>query len=536
MGGWVAWVGCLPARFCWPGGCVGDVEELLEMGALLRVRPGYSEFLAGRMLWVRDRKGRRRRLRANAAQQAYEVRRGEGNIVLKARQMGLTTWVAGRFLLKTMTQRGVLTVQVAHTREAAETIFGVVQRMWENLPEDLREGPLKRTRANAGQMVFGELDSEFRVVSAGDENAGRGWTIQNLHCSEVSRWPGDAGATLAGLRAALAPGGEQVLESTACGAYGAFYEEWMRAGETGLVRHFFPWWLEPGYVAGAVWDWTDEERALGLTAGQVGFRRGLEKSFRGLRVQEFAEDAVSCFKATGECCFEVAAIETRMLAVPEALEARRGGALLIWLPPLKGKEYLVAVDTAGGGSDGDYAALQVIELATGLQCAELRERLGTLELARVAAGLGREYGGATGGAMIAVERNNHGAGVLAYLDAVERYARVYEQNGVAGWLTTAGNKPGMVSRMGALLAEQAELFCSRRLLEECRTFVTGAGGKTGAAQGSHDDCLMAMAVGMAVRAERTGDRGFARMGADQEQATAGTETKCAAAGDLRSAF
>ena len=66
------------------------------------------------------------------------------------------------------------------------------------------------------------------------------------------------------------------------------------------------------------------------------------------------------------------------------------------------------------------------------------ERLGTLELARVSAELAREYGGA----MIAVERNNHGAGVLAYLDSVERYARVYEQDGVAGWLTTAGASRG----------------------------------------------------------------------------------------------
>ena len=184
------------------------------------------------------------------------------------------------------------------------------------------------------------------------------------------------------------------------------------------------------------------------------------------------------------------------------METRRGGALLVWLPALAGKEYLVAADTAGGGSDGDYAAVQVIELATGLQCAELRERLAPLELARVSAELAREYGGA----QIAVERNNHGAAVLAYLDAVERYPRVYGQAGVAGWLTSAGSKPGMVSRMGALLAESAELFCSRRLLAECRSFVAFANGRTGAANGAHDDCLMAMAVAQGVRAERLGRR------------------------------
>ncbi len=131
---------------------------------------------------------------------------------------------------------------------------------------------------------------------------------------------------------------------------------------------------------------------------------------------------------------------------------------------------------------------------------------GVLELARVAAQLGREYRGPAGPAMICVERNNHGAGVLAYLDAVERYARVYEQDGVAGWLTSAGSKPAMVSRMGSLLEEHADLFMSARLLGECRTFVSGAGGKTGAAQGAHDDCLMAMAVAQAVRAERLGKR------------------------------
>ena len=146
--------------------------------------------------------------------------------------------------------------------------------------------------------------------------------------------------------------------------------------------------------------------------------------------------------------------------------------------------------------------MQVIDLATGMQCAELQQRLGTLELAHVAASLGREYGEHGRVALLAVERNNHGSGVLAYLDAVEKYARVYEQSGVPGWLTTASSKPTLVSRMGAQLVESPWLFLSKRLLEECRTFIRHPGGKTGAASGTHDDCLMAMAVGQAVRAER----------------------------------
>ncbi len=490
------------------------MEELLALGEVLDVRPEglggatVAMWLAESLLRIRDREGTERVLVANAAQRAFEDARGQSNIVLKARQMGITTWVAGRFFLKTITRRGVLTVQVAQTQEAAEGIFRMVQRFWECLPDDLREGPLRRSKANTGQMRFAELDSEFRVLSAGDEGAGRGLTINNLHCSEVSRWPGDAAAVLAGLRGAVAPGGEVVLESTPNGAYGCFYGEWTEAMGRGTVPHFFPWWMEPAYVSETAADLRYDEQALmerhGLTAKQIGFRRELERRYRGLRTQDFAEDAESCFRATGECCFDIEAVERCMRDLAEMIpaETRRDGALEIWLPPLQGRAYVVAVDTAGGGADGDFAAVQVVELSTGLQCAELRQRLGTLELARVAAALAREYCGA----LVAIERNNHGAGVLAYLNSSERYTNIYEHTGVAGWLTTAGNKATMISRIGALLVEEPWLFRSRRLLAECRTFVSHAGGRMGAASGAHDDCLMAMAVAQGVRAEFAGGK------------------------------
>jgi hypothetical protein len=517
---------------------LNELEALIELGVAMERRPRIVMKASASLLRVRDKQGRLRRLAANAAQRQFEERCGRRNIVLKARQMGLTTWVAGRFFLRTITRPGTLTLQVAQTREAAEAIFRMVQRMWEELPVELREGPLARSRANVGMMVFPELDSEFRVASASDASAGRGLSVQNLHCSEVSRWPGDAAETLAGLRAALVPGGELVLESTPSGAYGAFYEEWKAgvgfggdpthvdgeavamngapggigtpggwAGE-GLVRHFLPWWMERSYVGAAVdsSEWSEEERLLverhGLSLEQIGFRRGLERSYGMLRSQEFAEDAETCFRATGSSCFDVAAVERRLAEAPEALSRRCGGALLVWLPALAGREYVVAVDSAGGGEDGDFAAVQVVELTTGLQCAELQQRLRPAELAKAAAELAREYGGS----MIAVERNNHGAAVLAYLETNERYGRLYRQGGEAGWLTTAASKPEAIARIGSMLEQTPERFMSRRLLGECRTFVAGERGRMSAAGGAHDDLVMAMAIAQAVRAERLAGR------------------------------
>jgi hypothetical protein len=466
---------------------------------ILVPKEDHATYLAKKFLRVRDREGIEQPLVANFAQREFERERDQRNIVLKARQMGMTTWISARFFLKTITTPGTLTVQVVHTREAAESIFRIVQRFWDGMPEEYKAGPLKRSRSNIRQMIFSQLDSEFRVVSAADGNAGRGLTIQNLHCSELSRWSGDARETLAGLRAALAPSGELVLESTPNGAYGCFYDEWQRAGESGLKPHFLPWWMESSYVSTAAENLSEDELALsgkhGLTPEQIGFRRSLERSYRGLRSQEFAEDPASCFRASGDCCFEIETIEQRLLQVGDPRQKRRNGALLIWLPKVDGKEYLIAADTAGGGSDGDYSAIQVIDLQTGMQCAELRERVRPVDLAEIAITLAREYNCA----MIAVERNNHGHAVLAHLGS---YSNIYPAHGEAGFLTTSASKPRIIGRLAAMLVEQPALFFSRRLLGECRTFVNLQGGGTGAIAGAHDDCVMAMAIAQEVRLER----------------------------------
>lgn len=491
-----------------------------ELGRRHGDTPDDAIRLAQKVLCIRDRQGRVQPLLANEAQRRFEANRGRHNIVLKARQMGITTWVAGRFFLRTALCPGATTLLVAHNRESAEMLFGIVGRFWELLPDDVREGELRLRRFNSGEMVFAKTGSEFRVASAADANAGRGLSLQNLHCSEVSRWPGDARQTLAGLRAALAPGGELVMESTPTGAYGAFYEEWQRAvapreeavvakrtdedatRTDALVRHFLPWWLEPTYAGPLVCEeeWTAEERELAvkhdLRPQQIGFRRGLERSYGALRGQEFAEDAETCFRATGSCCFEVQAIEQRMLDVREAEGRQRNGSLLEWLPPVPGRRYVVAVDTAGGGPEGDFAAVQVLDVQTGMQCAELQERLRPPALADVCEDLARRYQDA----LLVVERNNHGAAVLALLET-RPGLRLYRQSGQAGWLTSAASKPEVIARLGTLLRETPERFFSKRLLAECRTFLSDEHGRSGAAPGAHDDLVMAMAIGQAVRAE-----------------------------------
>ena len=465
------------------------------------------EFLIGTLLKLRDKHGKLRDFYLNEPQKDYQTNCGKRSIILKARQLGMTTYVAARFFINCITRPGTLAVQVAHDQQSAEEIFRIVHRMLENLPEPLRKGALKTSRANIRQIVFPALDSEYRVETAADPNAGRGLTIQNLHASEVSRWPRDIAETLASLRAAVPPDGEIVLESTPAGAWGPFYDEWQRALETGYTRHFYPWWCEPGYRRKrvVVADFSDKELALiekyHLTPEQIAFRREVRANFGSRAAAEYGEDPETCFLVSGECFFDAEIVQQQLARVPEPCKCSDASRYLQWLGPAADngvpKDYLIGADPAGGGTKGDYACAQVIDRQTGIQCAEYRGHLPPAEFAARLASMGREYNHA----LIAVERNNHGHAVLAALHMKEAYDHVFRQQGQDGWLTHEANRSTMLERLRELVANYPGSFKSRRLLEECRTFVRHPSGKCAAGIGAHDDTVMAMAIAQSVRAE-----------------------------------
>jgi hypothetical protein len=481
-------------------------QELQELGAKLQA--GGAEAEQAREQWIsenleiRTRSGAIERLKLNKAQKELYARWGSKNIVLKARQMGITTAIAARFFVDTIAIPGLLTVQVAQEQKAAEQIFRIVHRFWTRLGDGYRKGVLRPSHANVGQLVFPEIDSEYRVETAADENAGRGLTIQRLHLSEVALWPGDADLTLTALRAALpVNGGQFVLESTPSGAQGAFYSEWQKAEANGVVTHFFPWWYESSYTReGPIEDFDEEEMELmkknDLEPKHIAFRRELRRDYGRLAQQEFAEDAETCFRASGECIFELEMLEKRMKQLESAPKPRKreNGRIRIYLAPEAGKKYIVGVDPAGGGIGGSYAAAQVIEKQTGLQCAELQGHWRPEELAsRVA-----EIGSAYNQALLIVERNNHGMVVLEELLQRHKYPELFREQRKEdpGALTTVLSKREMLASMETQVRLCVDKLNSMELLRECKTMVRDAAGYARAASGSHDDLVMAYAIAL----------------------------------------
>lgn len=492
----------------WAEYCFGADAKVARTDALVPV-----------FLSIRDREGRLVRLMPNPAQQQYARGRSERNIILKARQVGMTTYIAARFFFATIRQPGTVTLQVAHSLESAQQIFRIVHRFAHYLDPDVKQA-LRMKPANVRELAFGAVDSRYIVDTAGNPNAGRGLTVHNLHASEVALWPGRPQETMAALLAAVVRGGAVEIESTPHGLGGYFHSEWLRAraGE-GFTPHFFPWWIEPCYrLSFSPWEslepLSEPERALveqeHLRPEQIKFRRYLRTTFGDLATQEFAETDTDCFLVSGRPVFDLAVIEARLRSLPPPRGSYQTGAEVVWLEPEAGRDYVIGADVAEGGERGDFSAAVILDMQTGLQCAEVLARWPIERFAQELARLGERYNHA----LIAVERNNQGHAVLYALRHQFGYACLYHHSdssgnqagGAAsastdGWPTNAQTKPQAIGELTKMLRDAPGAFASKRLLEQCRSFCHSEGGRMGARPGTHDDLVMAMAIALAVRAQ-----------------------------------
>jgi len=269
-------------------------------------------------------------------------------------------------------------------------------------------------------------------------------------------------------------------------------------------------------------DLTEEEQQLkqahGLSDDQLRWRREKQRQLRDRFPQEYPENDLHCFLASGRCCFDKTALleAQRRIAgepTPESisqLEARDGKSLsvaparlLVWRRPEEGRKYVIGADVAEGLAHGDASAACVLD-ETGEQVAELHGRIPPGRFARLLDALGRLYQHAE----LGVERNNHGHTVLDALgNTLDYYPlyhhRSYDQSGTSsersGYPTNAQTKPILIDDLAEALAEGFLLVHSTGLVDECLTFVTTDSGSQEAQPGKHDDRVIAAAIAWQVR-------------------------------------
>lgn len=168
-------------------------------------------------------------------------------IVLKGRQQGVSTYTQGRFYWRLSHLRGKRAFILTHEQPATDNLFGMVDRFWQNSPEEYRP---HLGASNAKELVFDILDSKYSVATAGARATGRSSTAQFFHGSEVAFWPG-AKEHMAGIGQVVADtaGTEIVLESTANGTANVFHELWQSAssGDSEYMPVFIPWFWQAEY-------------------------------------------------------------------------------------------------------------------------------------------------------------------------------------------------------------------------------------------------------------------------------------------------
>lgn len=183
-------------------------------------------------------------------------------IVLKGRQVGISTYIAGRFYWKISHKFGFRAFILTHLDTASDNLFGIAKRYHESCPELMRP---ETGKANAKELSFSKLDSGYKVATAGSAEVGRSETIQLFHGSEVAFWP-NAQNHSAGIRQAIAnvDGTEDIRESTANGIGNAFYAEWKAAerGDSEYEAIFIPWFWHEEYVRDVPDNWRAPEAWL----------------------------------------------------------------------------------------------------------------------------------------------------------------------------------------------------------------------------------------------------------------------------------
>ncbi|HXF89584.1 MAG TPA: terminase [Xanthobacteraceae bacterium] len=206
------------------------------------------------LYWITDKEGREVRFRLNWAQSLLFESMHNLSLILKARQIGFSTFVVLFMLDACLFNRNVRCGIVDRSLDDAKKKLEKVKFAYRRLPVWLKMAvPIKT--ANVTTVEFAN-DSSIEVGTSH-----RGGTLQYLHISEYgqicARYPDKAQEIRTGALNTIQAGQVAIIESTAEGQDGDFYELCAAAQSKARLGakltpldfkfFFFPWWRDPAY-------------------------------------------------------------------------------------------------------------------------------------------------------------------------------------------------------------------------------------------------------------------------------------------------
>ena len=399
----------------------------------------------------------------------YEVVREEWDekgqaliIVLKPRQAGITVWVSASMFHRVLFTPNVFLLTVAQNDRTSAHIFKMMWNAYQMLPFWMRPDWLFKEEGR--YVEFQRTDEARRLTDPGlgsviqIDHAQKmtgvaiGRTIRCFHASEVSRWP-DADVFTSDIEPSMNAKDEYgVMESTAFGRNGLYYDHWRGSvdGDTGWRAVFIPVYKVRKYSLPIVGEFelTKEEKSFtDRVKNEDNFeispsfwnwrRKRLKSTIRSTgapwgHMESYPITPDEAFQSSGVCAFDRMSLQhQRMTNVckplwvgeislvdplagtvntdgiretedDEILPRRKSDnnqlkrdRLHVWEWPEAGENYYVGSDTALGVPDGDYSVAIVwragVGAAADVQVAEWWGHCPPSDFAKINAALGFWY-------------------------------------------------------------------------------------------------------------------------------------------------
>ena len=411
------------------------------------------------------------------------------NIVLKARQLGLSTLTAGYALWMMTFQQDKNILVIATKQETAKNLVTKVRVMHANLP-----GWLKQPCVEDNKLSLRYKNGSQIKAVASSEESGRSEALSLLIIDEAAFI--DKIDTIWGAsQQTLATGGRALVISTPNGVGNFFHKTWIGAEDGTNDFNFIKlhWSVHPERGQ----EWRDEQDKL-------------------LGPSLAAQECDCDFITSGRGVIDGLLLENlKESSVREPMEKRGiDSNYWIWQPPNYTKNYVVSADVSRG--DGtDYSAFHIIDVESLEQVAEYKGKISTQDFGNMLVNVASEYNNA----LLVVENNNIGWAAiqqvidreyenlfytskdLQYVDVQHQMTNKYraqERNMVPGFSTTSKTRPLIVAKLEEMFREESVVVHSQRLIDELFVFIYN-GNRAEAMTGYNDDLVMSFAIALWVR-------------------------------------
>ena len=406
------------------------------------------------------------------------------NVILKARQLGISTITAGYVVWMMLFHRDKNVLVMATKFGTAANLVKKVKNIMRHLPPWIRIANISVDNRTSFELSNG---SQIKASSTSSD-AGRSEALSLLVIDEAAHVEG-LDELWTGLYPTLSTGGRCIALSTPNGVGNWFHQTYVGAEEE--ANDFFPtilpWDVHPDRDI----EWFDNET-------------------KNMSRRQIAQELECNFNMSGETVIHSDDI-VKIEASVEQPKHRAGfdRNFWIWEEYQPEHSYLLVADVARG--DGrDYSAFHVLDVTEMKQVAEYQGKVELDMYAMFLSDAGRQFGNA----MLVVENNNVGYAVLTKLDEmgypnlyystkgsheyVESLAARSMSNAIPGFTTSMKTRPLIIAKLEEFVRNNIITIKSSRLLNELKTFVWN-NGKPEAMKGYNDDLVMSMAIACWVR-------------------------------------